>query len=278
MRPAVKTNGAFHLRLLHTDVTIESHDARWMRLVRRMWAPFARSRARSPLRVSIEPIKDGWLVAVQDREPVFLEDPWSLLAYVAYEMEERALNDASDVQDFHAAAVALDERGLLIAGPSRACKTSIALELLGLEWTYLTDDRALIHRGSGKIIPFPEPAGIKDARKWPRYRVVCDGEGWPPPPTGTFFVPAPALGAVREKHATPRFVVFLRFEPGASLEFEEVSAGRAVALASQYVRVLSPDAVRVLARLCRETRAVSLVHGDSGAAARLIDGWVREAT
>lgn len=271
----MQTDRAFHFRMLETDVMIECPDPRWIGLVRRLWAPFASSHSRHAVPVVIEPIEDGWCLRLPERTSPRFPDPWSLIANLVHELDERALRQASDVQDVHAAVVAWDGVAVVLAGPSGASKTSMALDLLRLGWSYLSDDRALTRRGSGAVMPYPKPAGIKDADQWGRYQGVWDGEDWPSPPTGMFYVPASAVGTVAEEDATPRFIVFPRFQPGASLTFEEITAGRAAALASQYVLSLSPEAVSVLARLCRETRAATLLHGDARAAAELIDRWVK---
>lgn len=264
----------FYFRLLQTHVAFHSSDPNWVSLARRVWEPFVSPPDGGALSASIEPIADGWRVRVSNGPPLTSNDPWLLLAHLANVLEEWALTGAAGVQGFHAAAVTKREGALLLPGPSGAGKSSITLELLRLGWSYLSDDFAPIDRGNGRIIPFPKALGIKDPERWPFYAALWDGiSDWLPPPRRFFCVPPAKLGSVASEPTRPRFVVFPHFERGTDLVLEELSAARALALASQQVES-SPESLRVLARMCRTTRAASLAFGDSRAAATLLDKWV----
>jgi hypothetical protein len=275
MSAFARTTPRFYFRCLRTNVMVES-SARWITLLGWLWAPFAGPQRRRALRVAIDPSDTGWSIRFPDRPPRDFEDPWSLLANLGYALEERALAEASEVEAFHAGAVASKGTALLLAGRSGASKTSMTMELLRLGWTYLSDDIAPIRRDNGRVLPFPKPLGFKDPKKWDEYRGLFDGAEWPPPPTGMFCIPPRAVGSVALEEANPRFLIFPTFEPGAKLALEELTPARALAHASRYVRTLSPESVSVLARLCRASHSATLIHGDSRDAARLIDRWVRQ--
>lgn len=257
---------------------VRSSDPRWVMLAQRVWGPFARPANGQGVLVAIESAGDGWRAHCPDGWSMTSDDPWWLIANMSYALEERAFAEAAHVQDLHAAAVSKGREALVLAGRSRAGKTTLALELTRLGWRYLSDDTAPIRRESGWIVPFPKALGIKDPGSWPRYASLWGGREWPPEPKGPFCVPARMMvGQLAAGDADPRFLVFPRFEPGADLEFTELTAARALAELSQYVRELSPDSLRVLARVCRGARAATLVHGDSRAAAEVLDRWTDES-
>ena len=52
----------------------------------------------------------------------------------------------------HATCVAVDGRGLLILGPSGSGKSSLALQLIALGATLVSDDRTFLHTEAGRVI------------------------------------------------------------------------------------------------------------------------------
>ncbi|RVV97508.1 serine kinase [Mesobaculum littorinae] len=75
-----------------------------------------------------------------------------------------------DTAILHASAVAVDGRGLLILGPSGAGKSALALQLLALGATLVSDDRTVLRRegaGAGAVLiaaPAPNLDGLIEAR------------------------------------------------------------------------------------------------------------------
>ena len=71
------------------------------------------------------------------------------------------------LQVLHASAVAVEDRGLLIAGASGSGKSTLALQLIGLGATLVADDRVAVRRGreGGLMLAPVEPIeGMIEAR------------------------------------------------------------------------------------------------------------------
>ncbi len=104
--------------------------------------------------------------------------------YFRYHFLEAAvycLMDMRNVVSVHAACVALNGRGVLLAGDSGAGKTSLAYACARRGWVYTADDASrLVRRGSGRTVLgnarsfrfrasagrlFPEFAGMKESRR-----------------------------------------------------------------------------------------------------------------
>ena len=62
---------------------------------------------------------------------------------------------ASDADEVHGSAVAVDGRGLLILGPSGAGKSRLAVELLALGAGLVADDRVRIAPGTPPVLAAP---------------------------------------------------------------------------------------------------------------------------
>lgn len=61
----------------------------------------------------------------------------------------------------HGAAVAASGRGVILAGPAFAGKSTLVLELMRLGFSFMSDDAAPIERSSGRLLPFPRAVGIR---------------------------------------------------------------------------------------------------------------------
>ncbi|MGL4239464.1 HPr kinase/phosphorylase [Tabrizicola sp.] len=73
----------------------------------------------------------------------------------------------TDSQILHASCVAVDGRGLLILGPSGAGKSSLAIRLLALGATLVSDDQTLVAVQDGHLTatcPKPAIRGLIEAR------------------------------------------------------------------------------------------------------------------
>ncbi len=72
----------------------------------------------------------------------------------------------------HAGAVAFDGRGIILAGPALAGKSTLVQALMGRGHDFMSDDAAPLDRSSGRLLPFPRAIGIRKG----------SGEGRPPVP------------------------------------------------------------------------------------------------
>ncbi len=75
----------------------------------------------------------------------------------------------------HASAVALDNRALLILGPSGSGKSGLALELISLGAVLVADDQTLLRRDGARLLASPHPriAGRLEARHVGLLRLPC---------------------------------------------------------------------------------------------------------
>jgi len=61
----------------------------------------------------------------------------------------------------HGAAVSAGGKGIIIAGPTLAGKSTLVLELMKLGHRFLSDDAAPLERSSGRLLPFPRAVGMR---------------------------------------------------------------------------------------------------------------------
>lgn len=72
-----------------------------------------------------------------------------------------------DHQIVHASCVAIDGRGLLILGPSGVGKSGLAIRMIGLGATLVSDDRTRLDAMAGQLTascPNPDLSGLVEAR------------------------------------------------------------------------------------------------------------------
>jgi hypothetical protein len=61
----------------------------------------------------------------------------------------------------HGAALARNDRGLVLAGPSGSGKTTLAAGLVSRGFDYLSDDAVPLSEPDGEIVPWPLPLSVK---------------------------------------------------------------------------------------------------------------------
>jgi hypothetical protein len=110
----------------------------------------------------------------------------------------------------HGAAVCFESRGIILAGPAFAGKSTLVVELMKRGHHFLSDDAAPLHRSSGALLPFPRAVGIRkgpDGGSPPGFDPA--GEGVLALPHRWLVDPA-ALGArLPAKPCTPAFLFYL---------------------------------------------------------------------
>lgn len=128
---------------------------------------------------------------------------------------------SEDAVCFHAASLAHEGRGVVLVGPSRHGKTTLALALAARGRDLLSDEVAVVDRSSGSLHPFPLAVGCRSESL-----SLLESEGWVPPgavllrsrrktwlapsaltrplPVGDVFVIARQAGTAEGRHATFR--------------------------------------------------------------------------
>lgn len=257
---------SIRLRLLDAIVEIEAGDETAERLLRRLWQCMETDEPGVPVRKYELTREDGrWqATAGGDLEAVH-ETLWGVTDALRYRMLEVCEEHLRRFVTLHAAALARDDRLVLLAGPSGAGKSTLTLALLDAGWSYVTDDLAPIEVETGLVHPFPKPLGVKDPARWESLRRAFDGLDPIEPPAGAFLVP-PTPWPVAPGPLAVAALVFPTYVPGASLEVQELTSAKAAAFATAYVRDLEPSRVALLNRMCTGAACYHMEHGDAAAA------------
>jgi hypothetical protein len=164
----------------------------------------------------------------------------------------------------HAGVVAVEDRTIVLPGPSFAGKSTLVAALIRQGATYLSDEYAVLDE-QGLVHPYPRPLSIRarDARRG-HQSVPYDQ------------VRAEELGAATAEQALPvGLIAVLRFRPDAGWEPRPLtSAGGALALLSHAATARDSPAT-VLAQVRRAAERTIVIEGERGdaevAAERLLE-------
>jgi hypothetical protein len=257
------------LQLVNTLVEIDTDREEIEALLTRLWDPFLTT-APGAVDASFRVGHGGGQMALAEGDlEIPHDDVWAMVDAMRYRILEIVEARLAGYVTLHAAAVARDDRLLLLAGESGAGKTTLTLALLRDGWTYLSDDVAPIDVSTGEVAPFPKPLGVKEPSAWEGVAAAFRDLPAAPRPVRGFLVP-PATFSIGTEPLAPNLLVFPRFRRGDPLVVEELTPAKAAALATPYVRRVDPEVIGVLNRLCRGAACVRLSYGETGAAVRAL--------
>lgn len=251
------------LRLLDSIVEIHTDDPEAHALLSLLWAPMETRDGGEPdgTYTVARDRSAGWIATAGDSVEAVHESLWGLTDALRYGMLELCERRLESFVTLHAAAVARRGALVLLAGESGAGKTTLTLALLDAGWTYLSDDLAPVSVETAFVHPFPKPLGVKDPAAFDGVR-----DSFPTtslaPPAGSFLVP-PTRWHVGDDPLPVAALLFPRFAAGAALEVERLSAAKAAALASAYLRRLDPSTVALLNRVCARATCARVAYGSS---------------
>lgn len=154
----------------------------------------------------------------------------------------------------HAACVSLAGRGLVLAGPSRMGKSTLAAHLAVRGAGLLSDELAPLERSSGLVLPAPFPVGIRpgaaealaEGRDALEYVVLGDRKKLVEIRALTGLAPAPPV--------RPAAVVFLTPRAEPSVVTFEKHAGEALLVLTGWSEGLGRDLAALPGLRVRETR------------------------
>lgn len=176
-------------------------------------------------RIGSMPSGSGFRVAIDDNEPLWLEDIGDLLFYLDKDLTIALQLQRADLFFLHAAAVALDDCAVVLAAPSGSGKSTLALALLEDGFDYLSDELAPIDVQRMTVHPFPHALCLKSPPPEP-YRL----------PTGAlrageqYYVPADILrGRTRTTALPVAAFIFLRPGSQATITYHPITPGAAIA-------------------------------------------------
>src|SRR5690606_34393651 len=100
----------------------------------------------------------------------------------------------------HCAAVAYEDRGLVVTARSGSGKTTLAAKLLTRGWAYGSDEAIALQSGSRTVTAFPKPLMIKRGNRFPVREIVPFRVGTGSDDDKVWTVAASAIGAPLQEH------------------------------------------------------------------------------
>lgn len=263
--------------LLGTIFSLEPSDERLLPLLQRLWKPFVvDSPPLAGLKVRLETPDGGGLFQIGNSDPEPARGPWGVLIGSRNAMVALALDQLTHLVPIHAAALACNGRGILLAGESLAGKTRLTVELLGRGCHLLSDDTALLDPVSNRIVAFPKPLGMR-LQPWDKFRHLWEPiPEWLPRPPGSYLVPAQAFFC-DESVDQVSSICFIAYEPdGPDATLDEISTARSIALCVANMRRIDLEALDSVGRLCARAKCARLSYADFGASVRALVGFIEE--
>lgn len=204
------------------------------------------------------------------------EDRWTgqpadwCAAKLITDVSRLALDADPDRLHLHAAALALDGKGVLISAESGTGKTTLAVAMARRGWTYVSDEMVAFEVDDRIARGFAKPLSLKPGGHALLPGVIDaavplasrdDDEPW-------VHLRASSLAPAVDDHVEPAAIVILQRLADAPVDVERLPVAlhpvdAVVALMSQTMDPgrFGPDAVTVLARLAARCRCVALAVG-----------------
>jgi hypothetical protein len=221
------------------------------------------------------PPSNPWQVR-RDGEPrqMTVSDGY-VVTYLLWEVNRLMFERTGDRVHLHGAALVHDGRALVLAGQSRAGKSTLAGWLTHRGWGFLTDEAALVDPETLTVRPYWRPIGVR--RPGPLDAVI--GEGGAEARATDVLVPASTLGALASP-APIACIAFPSLERNEPVGLTPVSPAAALMELTQHFPGLiagGRSGFRRLARLVEAVRAYELRFYDLDEADGLLRDVVRKA-
>jgi len=184
----------------------------------------------------------------------------------------------------HSAVLEKDGKAVILPAQPGSGKTTLCAGLVGRGWRLLSDEFGIVRHSDGQLLPLPRAAPLKNESIpllaesapqlsfGPRFDRTRKGD------VVHLFPPRESLERQLES-ATPRWIVFPRFQRGAALELIPqppiVALTRLVGNSFNY-RVTGVSGFRSMSRLIRSTRSFQLLNGDLAAAVDAVEQLLAE--
>lgn len=148
--------------------------------------------------------------------------------------------------ELHAACVAQGEQGLILLGPSRSGKSTLAMALCESGFRLLSDDRTFCSLTHGKLRGWALPRPLKlrpEAALW--FGDDCDRKPGVQNGDRVFYCEPKQRSTQRlRRQCEPKFVVFLEQQQSAGFRMIAIEPGEARSRMEQDLLAESPEAVR----------------------------------
>ena len=167
-------------------------------------------------------------------------------ASVVFPMMLSVLGASVGIAEVHAAGVAKNGQGMLLAGPTGSGKSTLALALAHAGFGLLSDDRTYCSQRNGVLHAWGLPTELKlrlEACQWfvPLRNHIANGVEKGEPVLR--FEPGRELGIERIQRCEPRWVIVLEREETARFELTRISADKTLEHLEEDLMAELPEAV-----------------------------------
>lgn len=180
---------------------------------------------------------------------------------------------------FHAAVVEKAGRALLLPAPPGSGKSTLCAGLVQRDWRLLSDELALVDFATGSVVPLARPVSLKN-RSIDVLRAFAPGAAFSRPVHDTtkgtvahMRAPTASVRRVAET-ASPRWIVFPRWEAGAAARLSPLSKARGfmeMVKSGVNYSVHGRSGFEQLARLIDTSDCYRFAYGDLGEAIAVFD-------
>lgn len=261
---------------------LSTRDAAIAARARDVFAPWPASEdAALAARFEVQRVRDGdgegeasgtWQVRADDGTSVVRDSADAALRWVELSAIQAFVPRSDGALALHGALVDFDGRALLIVGPGRAGKSSLACALWRAGGALLTDDVTLLDLATAAARPGPRRIALRDGSAGllgdDLWRRIVAARTSTPTDEGWCFHPADVDGRTVPRATRVATVIFLERSGRPALAPAEVAPivpARAVLALLPYViaqRTLDPgDAIRRVAPLAERVAAFDLARG-----------------
>ena len=216
-------------------------------------------------RVCIESADDDWAIEVNDRTTLELVTPEAGVGPAVWQVN-RVVLDAFDGLGLHGGVVDFEGVRVLASGASGAGKSTLTTALCRAGASYGSDEALCVDWTNERAVPFPKPISL-DPGSWelfPDLEPVLDLPNDYYKSTQWQVAPS-RLGAVSNRSAPPRLVVFRQYLAGQPTRVEHLSRAETIAgLARETHRLTDHKAraLHLLEQITRDTTAIRVTGGD----------------
>lgn len=156
----------FFLRVLSCDIALRCDDDVATSLLRECYSAFLlpeNTVCQTQLKYDISRNENsaGWTIHCNG-SIIHCDNRYDLIYYFEKDMTQRVQLLRANYFFIHAAALAMDERCVIISGESGSGKSSLAWFMCHSGHDYLSDELAPVDPGSGQVEPYPHALCLKD--------------------------------------------------------------------------------------------------------------------
>lgn len=156
-----RARDASRFGILGLDVRLRSEDPRILAFFEHAWRWFPPESGGTPLDLAVRLSGPGRAQASAGARVMDLEGSPSPENQAFLFLLGSIMDHIDGSLLLHGAAVSLEGRGLIVAGPAFAGKSTLVLELMRRGCAFLSDDAAPLERRTGELLPYPRAIGIR---------------------------------------------------------------------------------------------------------------------